>query len=70
LVQEYQLKRLAEGAKPSTINREVSTLQRSLNIAVRLNKLNRAPIFEKLKEPSAAQPQPSWQPIGGESASG
>jgi hypothetical protein len=26
LVQEYQLQRLAEGAQPATINREVSTL--------------------------------------------
>jgi len=47
-VQEYQLQRLAEGAQPATINREVSTVQRSLNIAVRLNKLNRAPGFETI----------------------
>jgi integrase len=60
LVQEYQLKRLGEGAQASTINREVSTLQRSLNIAVRLNKLNRAPIFEKLKEDNVRQGFLNW----------
>jgi integrase len=60
LVQEYQLRRLADGAQPATINREISTLQRSLNIAVRLNKLNRAPVFEKLKEDNVRQGFLGW----------
>jgi len=60
LIQEYQLQRRAEGAQPATINREVSTLQRALSIAVSLNKLNRAPTFEKLKKDNVRQGFLGW----------
>lgn len=55
LIEQYQLKRQTEGAQNATINREVSTLQHSLKLALKQKKLSAAPTFEKLPETNVRQ---------------
>jgi Phage integrase SAM-like domain len=45
LVEEYQRKRQTEGAQNATINREISSLQRALNLAVKQKRLSQATYF-------------------------
>jgi integrase len=52
-VTEYGKLRQAEGAANGTINRELATLSKMLNVAFANNKLLRVPVIEKLDEAPA-----------------
>lgn len=55
LLVEYQVHRKAEGAKPSTINRELSALHRAFVLAKRLGHVRYVPSFQRLEENNARQ---------------
>ena len=53
LVQEFVDRRLAQGAKNATVNRELAILKRAFTLAQRANKVQARPHIEMLKERNA-----------------
>lgn len=49
-IARYTEVRLATGAAPATINRELATLRRAFNIALRQGKVTAVPLFDLLRE--------------------
>jgi integrase len=54
-VRAYITERQNEGAKPASINRELNCLRRAFNLAIRADRLSRAPHIERLPENNARQ---------------